>query len=144
MEIPIVITMLITMASPYLNSFINRVNWSPETKNLVALGTSLLISVAYIYFTGGFVGWAQLGTTLASVYTLQQLTYQFLIKTSATKFEAATTKGAVIVSPAEDPGTVNITTDESIKAGTEPVTAVPPVQITPAPTEIITETPAKG
>lgn len=143
-ELPLAVTALLTILSPYITAFFNRVNWSPQTKNLVSLSVSIVISVAYLLMTGGIADWSQLGIVIPAVYGLSQLVYQFFLKVSVTKFEAATTKGAVIVSPATEPGTVNITTEESIKAGTEPVTALPPVEITPALTEITSDTPAKG
>ncbi|QFG12183.1 membrane protein [Arthrobacter phage Racecar] len=143
-ELPLAVTALLTVLSPYITAFFNRVNWSSETKNLVSLSVSIVISVLYLLMTGGIADWSQLGIVIPAVYGLSQLVYQFLLKVSASKFEAATTKGAVIVSPVPDSGTVNITTEESIKAGTEPVTAHPPVEIAPTPTEIVTTTPAKG
>lgn len=142
--VPFVITVLITFFSPFANAFIQRVNWSPETKHLVALGVSALIAIGYLLMTGGIGDWSQLGVVIPAVYGLQQAVFAFILKVPATKFEAATTKGAVIVSPATDPGTVNITTEDSIKSGAEPITAVPPVQIEPTITEVTSTTPAKG
>jgi hypothetical protein len=107
-----------------------------------------VIAVAYIYFTGGFTGWGQLATTLGSVYSLQQLTYQFLLKVPASKFEAATRQDAVILTPTDE-GPVAVTTTDSIKAG-EDININPPVEITPNSiiedtiTEITTENPVKG
>ena len=46
MELPIIITILITMASPYVNAYFNKVTWSPEKKNLVALATSTVIAAS--------------------------------------------------------------------------------------------------
>jgi hypothetical protein len=148
MEVPIIITILITMASPFLNAYINKVTWSPQTKNLVAVATSLVIAAAYIYFTGGFTGWEQLGTTLASVYGLSQATYQFLLKVPASKFEAATRNDSVILTPTDN-NTVEVTTTESINAG-DTISVDPPVTITPSNSieqtikEITTENPVKG
>lgn len=148
MELPIIITILITMASPYVNAYFNKVTWSPEKKNLVALATSTVIAVAYILLTGGFTGWDQLAATLGSVYTLQQLTYQFILKVPATKFEAATRTDSVILTPTDE-GPVAVTTTDSIKAGEE-ISINPPVEITPNSiledtiNEIVTENPVKG
>ncbi|UDL16736.1 membrane protein [Arthrobacter phage Atuin] len=148
MELPVIITILITMASPYINAYFNKVTWSPEKKNLVALASSLVIAVAYIYFTGGFHGWDQLAVTLTAVYGLQQATYQFLLKVSASKFEAATRQDAVILTPTDE-NKVEVTTTDSIKAG-ETISVEPPVSITPNSIledtikEIVTENPVKG
>lgn len=148
MEVPIIITVLITMLSPFVNAYINKVTWSATTKNLVALATSFVIAIGYIYFTGGFLGWDQLAVTLTSVYGLGQAVYQFLLKVPASKFEAATRSGSVILTPTDD-GPVAVTTTDSIKAGDD-ISVEPPVTITPKSlledtvTEIVTENPVKG
>jgi hypothetical protein len=145
MEIPFILTIVFTFLSPFVNAYITRVTWSSETKNLVAIAVSALIAVGYLLMTGGIADWSQLGVVIPAVYGLQQAIYQFILKVPATKFEAATRTGAVIVSPAETPGKVNITSDATIKDGTNADQEVsPPVQITPAPTEITSDTPAKG
>jgi hypothetical protein len=147
-EVPIIITILITMASPYVNAYINKVNWSAKTKNLVALATSTVIAIAYLYFTGGILGWDQLAVTMTSIYGLQQATYQFLLKVPASKFEAATRTDAVILTPTDE-NKVEVTTTDSIKAG-DTISVEPPVTITPNSiledtiNEIITENPVKG
>lgn len=148
MEVPIIITMLVTMASPFVTAYINKVTWSAQTKNLVALAVSLVIAVAYLYFTGGILGWEQLGVTLTSIYGLQTATYQFILKVPASKFEASTRTDSVILTPNDD-GPVTVTTTDSIKAGDD-ITVEPPVTITPNSiledtiNEITTENPVKG
>lgn len=148
MELPIVITILITMASPYVNAYINKVTWSPEKKNLVALAVSTVIAIGYLFLTGGIADWTQLGVVIPAVYGLQQATYQFILKVPASKVEAATRQDSVILTPT-DQGPVAVTTTESIKAGSD-ITIEPPVEITPNSiiedtlNEIITENPVKG
>lgn len=144
MEIPFIITIVITFFSPFVNAYINKVTWSPETKNLVAIAVSALIAVGYLLMTGGIADWSQLGVVIPAVYGLQQVVYNFILKVPATQFEAATRTGSVIVSPAATPGKVDITTAETIKEDHDPVEVDPPVQITPAPAEITTDTPLKG
>lgn len=148
MEVPLIITILITMASPYVNAYINKVTWSPEKKNLVALAVSTVIAIGYLLLTGGIADWTQLGVVIPAVYGLQQATYQFILKVPATKFEAATRTDSVILTPTDE-GPVAVTTTDSIKAGEE-ISINPPVEITPNSiledtiNEIVTENPVKG
>lgn len=148
MELPIIITILITMASPYVNAYINKVTWSPEKKNLVALATSTVIAVAYLFFTGGIADWSQLGVVIPAIYGLQTAVYQFILKVPASKFEAATRTDSVILTPIEDE-LVEVTTTETIKAN-DHIQVDAPVKITSKPdpdqpiTQIQTDNPVKG
>lgn len=129
MELPIVLVIIITFFSPYVNAYIQRVTWSSETKNLVALTVSAVIALAYLIFTGGIGDWSQISIWVPAVYGLQQAAYNFILKSSASKFEAATTKGSVVVTPAETPGTVNVSTDATIVAGTVKEEVATPLQV---------------
>lgn len=148
MEVPLIITILVTMASPYVNAYINKVTWSPEKKNLVALAVSTVIAVAYLFFTGGIADWSQLGVVIPAIYGLQTATYQFLLKVPASKFEAATRTDSVILTPIEDE-LVEVTTTESIKAN-DHIQIDAPVHITAKDdpqqpiTALQTENPVKG
>lgn len=148
MEVPLIITILVTMASPYVTAYINKVTWSPEKKNLVALAVSTVIAIGYLFLTGGIADWSQLGVVIPAVYGLQTAVYQFILKVPATKFEAATRNDSVILTPSEE-GPVTVTTTESIKAG-DTISVEPPVTITPHSiledtiNEITTENPVKG
>jgi len=122
------------MASPFINAAIQRVNWSPKTKTLVALAVSAIIAVVYLLTTGQIADWGQLATVVPVVYGYQQLIFQFFLKNIATKFEALTSPGSLVVSPSESsPGKVNITTDASIEATGSAVEVDPPVQVSTAP-----------
>jgi hypothetical protein len=144
MELPIVLTILLTVLSPYAAAVVNRVQWSSETKNLVALTLSIIIAVLYLLLTGGIADWSQLGIVIPAIYGLQQAAYNFILKNSATKLEAATTAGAVVVSPTPTPGTVNITTDKTIEDETNQTPVETPIQIITPPEAITNETPSKG
>ena len=129
MELVIAATALFTILLPFINAGINRVNWTPKQKSLVAWGTSILLGTAFVFFTGGFGNLYQLFIAVPAIYGYSQAVYQFLVKNIATKFEAITTKDSAVVAPA-DPGTVNIVTDETIKAETDNIPVPTPVQIT--------------
>lgn len=132
MEIPITLGILLTFFLPFLNAAIQKVSWTPTQKNLVAIATSAIFAIAYLFFTGG-IDLSNLPLAIAAVYGLQQAIYAFFVKNLATKFEAVTTTGSVVVSPnIDEPGKVDITTDETIENSTSgsSVKADPPVQVT--------------
>lgn len=132
MEIPITLGILLTFFLPFLNAAIQKVSWTPTQKNLVAIATSAIFAIAYLFFTGG-LDLSNLPLAIAAVYGLQQAIYAFFVKNLATKFEAVTTTGSVVVSPnTDEPGKVDITTDETIENSTSgsSVKADPPVQVT--------------
>ena len=131
--IPITLGILLTFFLPFINAGIQKVTWTPVQKNLVALATSAIFAIAYLFLTGG-LDLSNLPVAIAAAYGLSQAIYQFFVKNIATKFEAITTKGAIVVSPSETEGKVDITTDETIEAGTDPIQVEPPVEITPDPT----------
>ena len=133
--LPVALTLVLTFISPFITAYFNKVNWSPETKNLVSLLVSAVIAVVYLLLTGGIADWSQLGVVIPAVYGLSQLVYQFLLKVPATKLEAATDKGSVVITPT-DPGKAVITTDESIKQDATPEEVSEPI--------ITTTTEAKG
>lgn len=141
MELAIAATALFAIISPFINAWINRVNWSPKTKALVAWITAIVLGTAYVLFTGGIANIYQLFIAAPVIYGYTQAVYQFLVKNVATKFEAITTSGAVIVTPSANPAKVDITSDETIKATGDSVTVTPPVQVTTpsAPVTIIPE-----
>jgi hypothetical protein len=130
MEIPIVLVIIVTFFSPYVNAYIQKVTWSSQTKNLIALTVSAVIALGYLFLTGGIGDWSQISIWVPAVYGLQQAVYNFILKNSASKFEAATTKGAVVVSPAQTPGTVNVSTDSTIEDGTQKEEVSTPLQVT--------------
>lgn len=141
--LPVVITIVLTFFSPYVNAYINKVTWSSQTKNLVAIAVSLIIAVLYLVLTGGIADWTQLSFVVPAVFGLQQAVYQFFLKNSASKFEAATTKSAVIIAPSSE-GQVTISSDQTIKTGEDKTEVNPPVTIAPDPVVITSDTPAKG
>jgi hypothetical protein len=132
MEIITGATILFTILLPFINAWINKVTWTPKTKSLVALGTSIILAIAYVLLTGGVANLAQLWLAIPAIYGASQAIFQFFLKNIATKFEALTTKDSAVVAPA-DPGTVTIATDETIKAETDSTPVPAPVQITTTP-----------
>jgi len=143
-ELAIPLTLVLTFLSPFLSAYIQKVNWSPKTKTLLALAMSLLIAVAYLAMTGTIADWSQLAVVIPAVYGLQQLVFQFFLKNIATKFEAITEFGSLVVSPGATTGSVDITSDATIKETGDHISVETPVQIVTPPDELNTETPAKG
>lgn len=129
MELAIAATAFFAIISPFINAWINNVNWSPKTKSLVAWITAIILGTAYVLFTGGIANIYQLFIAAPVIYGYTQAVYQFLVKNIATKFEAITSKDSAIVTPSEDPSKLDVTTDATIKATGDKVTVTPPVQI---------------
>lgn len=141
--LPVTLGLILTFFLPFVNAWIQKVTWSPVQKNLVALSTSALFAILYLFLTGG-LDLSNVPVAIAAVYGLQQAIYQFMVKNIATKFEAITTKGAIVVSPSDEAGKVEITTDATINdsnSNTSSITADPPIEITPDPTPETTEDP---
>lgn len=143
MELVLAATALFILASPFINAAINRVNWSPKTKSLVAWGTAIVIGTAYVLLTGGIANIYQLFIAAPAIYGYSQAVYQFFVKNIATKFEALTTSGSLIVAPTGTPDKVDITSDATIKATGDNITVETPVEIVPA-VEITHDPDVKG
>jgi hypothetical protein len=137
-------TAIFIIASPFINAWINKVNWSPKTKSLVAWGVAIVIGTVYVLLTAGIGNISQLFIAAPAIYGYSQAVYQFLVKNIATKFEAITTPGAIVVSASEESGKVDITSDATIKATGDNVTVEPPVQVTATPVEILPEADVRG
>lgn len=128
-------TAIFLLVLPFINAWINKVTWTPKTKSLVALATSIVVAVIYVLLTGGIANLAQLWLAIPAIYGATQAIYQFLVKNIATKFEALTTKDSAVVAPDETPGTVTVATDETIEKQTDSEPVAAPVTITATPTD---------
>jgi hypothetical protein len=144
MELILAATAIFVIASPFINAAINKVNWSPKTKSLVAWGVAIVIATAYVLVTAGVGNLYQLFIAAPAIYGYSQAVYQFFVKNIATKFEAITSPGAIVVAASDEAGKVDITSDATIKATGDNVTVDPPVQVTAAPVEIIPEADVRG
>lgn len=122
------------LISPFINAGIQRVTWSPKTKSLVAWGVSIVLAVIFLLVTGGVSSLYNIFIAAPTIYGYQQAIYTFLVKNIATKFEAITTPGSVVVSPSQTtPGKVDITSDATINSASgNSVEAEPPVSVTTA------------
>lgn len=146
MELIIAGTALFVIAAPFINAAINRVNWTPKQKSLVAWAVAIIIATAYVLLTAGVANLYQLFIAAPAIYGYSQAVYQFFVKNVATKFEAITTPGALVVTPSEESGKVEITSDATIEATGGNITVDPPVtveQIT-EPEKIVVENDVKG
>lgn len=144
MELALPLTFVLTFLSPFLSAYVQNVDWSPKTKTLLAMALSLVIAVLYLLMTGGIADWSQLAVVVPAVFGVQQAVYQFFLKNIATKFEAITQLGSLVVTPSAEPNKVDITSDATIKETGDNITVDSPVEIVTPPAEITTETPAKG
>ncbi len=144
MELALPLTLVLTFLSPFLSAYIQKVDWSPKTKTLLAMVLSLLIAVLYLIMTGGITDWSQIGLVIPAVFGVQQAIFQFFLKNIAAKFEAITQFGSLVISPGTETGTVDITSDATIKETGDNISVDTPVQIVTPPAEITAETPAKG
>lgn len=144
MELALPLTLVLTFLSPFLSAYIQKVDWSPRTKTLLAMALSLVIAILYLFMTNGIADWSQLAVAIPAVYGVQQGIYNFFLKNIATKFEAITEFGSLIVTPGDAAGKVDITSDATIKETGDNVSVDTPVQIVTPPEEIQTETPVKG
>lgn len=144
MELALPLTLVLTFLSPFISAYIQNVDWSPKTKTLLAMALSLLIAVLYLVMTGGIGDWSQIGLVIPAVFGVQQAIFQFFLKNIATKFEAITEFGSLVVSPSKEVDKVNITSDATIKETGDHITVDSPVEIVTPPTEITADTPAKG
>jgi uncharacterized membrane protein len=144
MELALPLTLVLTFLSPFLSAYVQKVDWSPKTKTLLAMALSLVIAVLYLLMTGGIADWSQLAVVVPAVFGVQQAVYTFFLKNIATKFEAITEFGSLVVTPTKDPDKVTITSDATIKETGDNITVDAPVEIVTPPAELSTETPAKG
>jgi hypothetical protein len=144
MELALPLTLVLTFLSPFLSAYVQNVDWSPKTKTLLAMVLSLAIAILYLVMTGGIADWSQIGVAIPAVYGLQQAVYQFFLKNIATKFEAITQLGSLVITPSKQEGKVDVTSDATIEATGDNVAVDTPVQVIAAPESITTETPAKG
>lgn len=122
------------LLSPFINAGIQNVTWTPKQKALLAWGVSIVLALAFLFVTGGVSSLTNIFIAAPTVYGYQQAIYTFLIKNIATKFEAITTPGSIVVAPsAVTTGTVDITSDATEKNPTGHQLAVdPPVAVTTA------------
>jgi hypothetical protein len=136
MDVPITLGLILTFILPFINAGIQKVTWSPTQKNLLAIATSAIFAIIYLVLTGG-LDWSNVPLAIAGIYGLQQAIYAFFVKNIATKFEAITSPGSVVVAPSAEPGKVDITSDATIedsKSGSS-VEVDPPVQLVTSSTE---------
>jgi NhaP-type Na+/H+ and K+/H+ antiporter len=129
MELILAATAIFVIASPFINAGINRVNWTPKQKSLVAWVVAIIIAVAYVLITGGIANIYQLFIAAPAIYGYSQAVYTFFVKNIATKFEAITSPGALVAAPSEEAGKVDITTDATIAATGDNVSLTAPVEI---------------
>lgn len=94
MELPIVLVVLFTFLSPFITAYFNRVQWSPQTKTLVAMAVSLVIAVLYVIMTGGLTDLSQIAVVAPVIFTIQQAIYRFFVNGPAKELELKTTSTA--------------------------------------------------
>lgn len=85
--IPTALALVLTIVSPLIAALFTKVTMTSRTKNLVALGVSVVIAVGWVLLNGGFNG-VDIALALGSVYGLQQLIYNQILKDTAKEIEA--------------------------------------------------------
>lgn len=110
---------------PFLAAIANKVQWSSKTKQLVVWGFSIVVALGWTIGTGGIgsFGFATFFAAAPTVYALSQAIYEFIGKGLFSKLEAATRKGAVVVTPLPSEDGVVTKTDELTVTTTETVKA---------------------
>lgn len=108
--LPVALAAILTFASPFIAAIINNPKWTYQAKSLTALALSLIIAVVYLALSGQGLNWADLATTVPLVFSIQQLTYNFLVRDITKTIEQKTTPTSteVVVVPVEttpDPDT---------------------------------------
>jgi hypothetical protein len=147
MELILVGTAIFTILQPFINAWINKINWTPKQKSYVAWGVAILIGAAYVFFTAGISSWYQLFLAAPVIYGYGQVVFQFFVKNIATKFEAITTKGSAVVAPTEDTANAELVTDSTIDLQGGSVTIETPVPVkaaVPEPAPITFDDNVKG
>lgn len=123
------LTLVLTFISPFISAYVQKVTWSPKTKTLLAMVLSLAIAVAYLLMTGGIADWSQLAVAIPAVFGIQQAVYAFFLKNIATKFEALTEFGSLVLTKSDEAGKVDVTSDATIAATGDNITVDAPVQV---------------
>jgi hypothetical protein len=126
------------LLAPFLTAALNRVGWTAKTKHLVAFGVSIVLAVFWLVVTGGFAVFdvPAIIAAMPAIYTISQAVYAFFVKNIASKLEAATDKNAVVISPAEEPDKVIVTSNDTIEVSNE--TGAPANVETSAPVRVDT------
>lgn len=85
--LPTALAFILTIVSPLISAYFTKVTMSSKTKNIIALGVSVVIAVGWVLLNGGFNG-VDIVLALGSVYGIQQLVYNQLLKDTAKDIEA--------------------------------------------------------
>ena len=131
---------LLGLLAPFVTAAFNRVRWSSKTKHLVAFGVSIFLAIVWLTLTGGFAAFnvPAILAAVPAIYTISQAVYAFFVKNIASKFEAATDKSAVVISPSDEPDKVIVTSNDTIEVSNE--LGTPANVETPAPVKVDTVT----
>ena len=135
MELILAGTAIFTILQPFINAWINRINWTPKQKTLVAWVVAILIGTCYVLFTGGIANWYQLFLAAPLIFGYGQAIHTFIVKSIATKFEALTTPGSAVVAPTENPDKAELVTDKTIDLQGGSVSIETPVTVKEADPE---------
>ncbi len=123
--LPEVLLALVTVLSPLLSAVAIQTKWSPQIKNSVAFGVSILIAAGYLLATGAVNDWSNIPAVVLAVYGLQQLIYMQFLRELSKKVEAATSveagqaivveenKPNVVVETGQDEGQVVVVEEDA-------------------------------
>lgn len=85
--VPTALALVLTVVSPLISAWFTKQTMSSTTKNLIALGVSIVIAVGWVVLNGGFSA-GEVAVAMATVYGVQQLVYNQLLKDTAKTIEA--------------------------------------------------------
>lgn len=83
----VVITALFTVVSPLAIAWKKDPHWSTALKTGLPILVSVVIAVAFLWYTGGIASGADIFVTILTVYGVQQLVYTTILKNMAEKLE---------------------------------------------------------
>lgn len=83
----VVITAFFTVVSPLAIAWKKDPQWSTALKTGLPIFVSVVIALAFLWYTGGFANGADIFTTILTVYGVQQLVYTTILKNMAEKLE---------------------------------------------------------
>ena len=83
----VVITAVFTVVSPLAIAWKKNPHWSTALKTGLPIFVSVVIAVAYLWYTGGIATGVDIFTAILTVYGVQQLVYTTILKNMAEKLE---------------------------------------------------------
>lgn len=123
--LPVTITALLTLVSPYITAFFAKTEMSSVVKTWIAFGISAVIALVYVFTQGGFnniAGPEEFVAAVGLAYGLGQLVYNAILKKSAKYVEANYGVTSAVKEVSDGPVEILKTTASD---GSEQIVAIP-------------------